>query len=478
MTVAPGYTDRRKYSLLLALLALVLAALAERYIQFHGLSIREILLVILAVLAVAVLQSGERGVRIGFVVWVCTLGVGYRTIPITPELRLHPSEVILWALLGLLWLRRVMLRRSEAGWWLPGWLWVFMPFWCWAWWPGLQVGEPWDQMLSECRDFVLFVPLFAVAQTVLARQGSWRPILAAFYVTGAWIAVTGLLEYLFPSVAALLPQQQGEISPVFTTGEGFLRAKYTFWGSPVATFVCVLTLPLGLQMWQWWPAAGSRALTLGLAALHLGGIYIGGYRSMWLVVLCQAVIVLMVRQGPLLGTLCLLPLIAAHRLMPASTQERALTLVVALEGHPVDSSATKRWARALEALDTALQQPFGHGWATAGWVHSDFIQLAANLGLMAALLFAGAYAVTTLRLWGRFRALAPSHEFRHVGLVLGLSFVGVGTMLAIEGIEVLPQLALPVWFIWVMVEIWLRQTSRARRVAHALPSDFRPAAGV
>jgi hypothetical protein len=64
-----------------------------------------------------------------------------------------------------------------------------------------------------------------------------------------------------------------------------------------------------------------------------------------------------------------------------------------------------------------------------------------------------------------------------LGFSLFLSFIAVGGLLAVEGVEVLPQLILPVWFVWAMVEVWLRQTSEATEPVYSYaPANFYPAA--
>ena len=42
-----------------------------------------------------------------------------------------------------------------------------------------------------------------------------------------------------------------------------------------------------------------------------------------------------------------------------------------------------------------------------------------------------------------------------------------------EGVEVLPQFVLPVWFVWVLVEVWLRQTFDLR-APYAVPIPAYP----
>jgi hypothetical protein len=457
MMRAPADRSPRWRPLLIALSVLFLAVLAAQFLRSRELSYREVIVVAFGALGVVALQMGRWGVKVGFLAWVCTLGLGYRTVALTPNLPLHPAEVILWGLLmslGLLY----AVQRGRTEFWLPVWLWLSIPFWVWAWWIGLEADQPWDKMLAELRAFVLLIPLFVVAANVLVRREDWRSSLIVFYATGAWIGGLGILEYLFPGARQLFPGFMTHMKAI-AGQEGFQRAAFSFYGSPIATFVCVLAVPVATAAWHWWPARGPRLLTLVAAALQVGGIYIGGYRSIWFLLALQFLLFILVRQGPVWGTLCLVPCLAGYRLLPAVALERAQSLLFALEGNPSDTSATKRWGRASEAWDAALQQPLGHGWAASGWVHSDFIQVAANLGVLAGLLFAGAYLITLLRLGHRFRAERRVGGDGDLGLVLLLSFIAAGGILAMEGVQVLPQLVLPVWFVWVMVEVWLRRAS-------------------
>jgi O-antigen ligase len=90
-------------------------------------------------------------------------------------------------------------------------------------------------------------------------------------------------------------------------------------------------------------------------------------------------------------------------------------------------------------------------------VHNDFLVVAVQLGLLAGLLFAGAYLMTLWRMWLRLRQCTSHDEQGTLGFALLLSLVAVGGNLATHPIAVLPQLALPVWLIWILAEIWMRQ---------------------
>jgi hypothetical protein len=52
----------------------------------------------------------------------------------------------------------------------------------------------------------------------------------------------------------------------------------------------------------------------------------------------------------------------------------------------------------------------------------------------------------------------------------------VGGLLAVQGVEVLPQLILPVWLIWALVDVWLRQRAPKPEFSYAYaPANFYPA---
>jgi hypothetical protein len=444
--------------MLLVLLAMGLSALAGRYVALHSLSYKEAIVVLVGLIAVVAVLAGPYGVPVGFILWVCTLGLGYRTVELTRYLRLHPSEVLLWGLLALLVVQRGVVRRERLDLWLPTWVWLSLPFWVWGWIPGFAAGRPWDQMLAEFRDFALLIPLAFVASAVLKERNSWRSVMLAFYITGAWIAGMGILEYVFPNIRLMLPGFISNPEPAVTT-EGFLRARFSFWGASAATFVCVLAVPMAVAVWQRCRTSYQRSLALIALAMQVFGIYVGGYRSMWLLLGVEVFLWALLRYSVAHAWLVLIPLVASYQFLPKAAQERALSMILAVEGRPLDSSAADRWDRLIGALEQALRHPLGSGWAGSGWVHSDFAQVAANLGLLAGAVFLGAWLITLLRLWQRLRCRIRNGEEGAIGLALLLSFVAAGGILAMEGVQVLPQLVLPVWLVWILSELWIRQTT-------------------
>ena len=446
----------------------VLGIIVVGFYLNHGFSFRELIIVAGALVLGVVVFSGERGIRYGFVLWVLTLGLGYRTISLTPDLRLHPSEILLWVLLICLGVHRHLVTSSRLT--FPLWMWLMMPFCVLAWWPLILGNAAWDQMLNEFRNFLLLVPLMIVATVVLEQRDNWRRLLLAFFAASTWIAVMGMLEFWVSGIATLFPAMITSTSA--GTIEGFERAMFSFWGGPMATFICALALPIAIVAVRWWPAAWQRALIIGSAVAQIIAIYIAGYRSIWLLMIVEILLACLLslkRQRVTIAVACLVVIIGGYQFVPQAANHRALTGIEALRGHPTDSSARDRISRAESAFDQMISAPLGNGWSAAGWVHSDFLQVGANLGLLGGLIFLGGYLYTLARVFRRV-LLEPRGEGQgDLGVSLLLAYFSAGGILATQGVEVLPQLVLPVWFVWVVVEVWLRQPVHAYEFRESSP---------
>ena len=107
-----------------------------------------------------------------------------------------------------------------------------------------------------------------------------------------------------------------------------------------------------------------------------------------------------------------------------------MTGLAALRGQPIDHSAQERKDRAFDAIDQAIAKPFGGGWSSAGWVHSDFLQVAANLGVVPALIFLAGYLFTLQKLFRNTRSCLRTGEHGDFALALLLAFIAAGEHLA------------------------------------------------
>src|SRR5262249_22705589 len=150
--------------------------------------------------------------------------------------------------------------------------------------------------------------------------------------------------------------------------EGFERATFSFWGHQAATFVCVLALPIAVPVWQWWPTPRLRALTVFAGTLQVWGIYIGGFRGVWLLVGLQALLLLVFIRRYTLAGVAIVVCLTGYGFLPTATHERIRSLILVLRGRPADSSGMQHLSRPRDALETAIEHPEGIGWSGAGWV--------------------------------------------------------------------------------------------------------------
>jgi len=441
--------------------ALIGAAVVSFYLSQRGVSYSDLIVAFGSLTIGVIVFNGERGIHYGFMLWVLTLALGYRTMQLTPNLHLHPAEILLWVLMACVCVQRHLVSTSRLT--FPLWMWLLMPFCVLAWWPLILGNAHWDQMLNEFRNFVLLVPLMIVATVVLRESRNWQRVLLAFFAASTWIAVLGILEFWFSSITNLFSAFMTDRNA--GTIEGFERASFGFWGGPMATFVCALALPITIVAVRWYQARWQRSLIVAGAIAQVIAIYVGGYRSIWFVVVVEILLACFLslkRQRVTVAAACLIVIVGGYQLVPQAGNRRAVSGLEALRGRPTDGSARNRIDRAEWAFDQMVAAPLGNGWSAAGWVHSDFIQVGANLGLLGGLIFLGGYLYTLGRLFQRVVLKPRAEAHVDLGITLLLSYVSVGGLLATQGVEVLPQLVLPVWFIWVLVEVWLRQIVDAR----------------
>jgi hypothetical protein len=437
-------------------------------------SFRLVLIAILVVVGILAFFVSRNPARDGLILFIATLGLGFRTIRLTDALRIHPAEfALLVVLLASLDVRQAR-RTSASHQPLPWWVWALIPFMILGWLPRDQNPFDWDFQLAECINVALVVPTFLAVRAVLANRESWRMVVIGLYVLGTVVALLGGMEYVYPNIRNVLP---GFVSnpEAYESAGGFLRAAYSFYGSTIAVFLCVLVLPFGLALWSWYPGLLARLATATAAIIQVGGVYISGYRSQWLMVgILIFLVPLMYRRFLITGVFIAAALIC-FQFLPEETRGRVESLEKLLEGTPDDSSGIKRKERIETAFEAVADNPLGGGWASAGWVHSDFLQVSANLGLLAGLILFFGYLHTLVPLVKRLFHPGSDAKLAPLGLSLFLSFLVVGQMLLVQGVEFLPFTILPVWLVWALSHIWLGQTAPASQpgtVPVAKAKDF------
>jgi hypothetical protein len=162
------------------------------------------------------------------------------------------------------------------------------------------------------------------------------------------------------------------------------------------------------------------------------------------------------------------------QLAPDNAQVRFLSFVSAMQGNIQDHSSQVRSNRASDAISSALSNPIGLGWAGAGWVHSDFPQVAANEGVGGGAAFLGWYLLSL----GSAFLMQRKFPADRILLALLISLFVAGGIMVMEGIEVLPQTALPIFFIWALAHHRTQQLKHGEVIeswdANKLPHSSPP----
>ena len=460
-------------SALLIVIYLAVANLFTKEVDY-----RMALYSIIALLGIATIVGGEESLILAFLGWIASFSLGYRTIAVTPSLKIHPAEIILAVLFVLIFTARQSRAARAKRILIPGWLFALLPFWIWGWYLGTEHRFAQDAMFSEARSFFMLFPIFIIGGIMLCDRGRWRLAMAVFYATGTWIAAWGVAEYHFPGVRRLFPGFITIAGAQSVTGEGFARAGFSFWGNPSATYTCALAIPLAIPLWRWFSRPWQRALLIFGMGLMVEGVYIGGFRILWASLAIQFALYAWFKKKYILAGVAVLALIGAYSVIPDATRERLGTFFEVLHGTPAasDSSGQKHLNGLIDGVNQALDEPMGIGWTGAGWVHCDFVQMAANVGIPGGLLYLGAWLLTLWRLVDRAVRTGMTAEYHDVVIAVLLSFTTAGALLATQAVSVLPQLAYPVWFAWVMAEIVSRQSDFEGRRKRVAPPHLRSAA--
>jgi hypothetical protein len=409
-----------------------------------------------------ILAAGENNLRMGMAIWILLFAIGYRTVQVSTYFRLHPLVLLLY-LLGALYLTQRRIPEAERM--APNphlqlALFIGLFFWVNGWLQGLLRGRRWDLMITEALNFLAFVPIFVLVRHVSEKPLGLRQLLQLFYNVAVFIALTGIFEYTFSDFArTALARVSRTDNIVFLEGiTGFERAGFVFWGSPAAAFICMLALPIALPYLAW--AKGlAKGYVLISAFCLLVGIYISGYRSLWMLSGVLVMVALLSRRNLVITVIGATLTAFVISLIPEAGQERFAQALEVVQGISYDNSIRTREAWFNFALTTGLTYPTGIGWGGTGWSHSDLAQVMGNLGVAAGVAFVTWYLVTLWRVW---RA-QQRHLTDPLILALLCSFIGVGGLLLFQGVQVLPQLAMPCWFIWAVAHVYAKQLRTSQR---------------
>jgi hypothetical protein len=132
-----------------------------------------------------------------------------------------------------------------------------------------------------------------------------------------------------------------------------------------------------------------------------------------------------------------------------------------------DSSGFIRQQRIFGAIETIVQNPLGVGWSGSGWVHSDFLQIIANMGWIPGLI----YFFSFMKLLSKSYRIRHKHHItareKDIVTVLLMCNVAVCIMFSLNNNYVLTQSGVPMFFLWALLHVY---TTKLNRALHARTS--------
>lgn len=408
---------------------------------------RELAILILMMLtAFLVLAGSERVVKMGFALWILTFAFGWRTLYFTPNLNIHPSEVLIAFIFFVIFARAVV-HQERLDFSIPILIPIFVGFAFLGVITAMFRGIAPDVILEEFKPFVELIPIFYVIQWLVQTRKDWERAINLTILVAVYLGALGLMDYFTPDLSRAMAGNS-TVPTLYTDldyGAGqFARVGFIFYGNFSAGIV-IFTF-LGFTLNQSLNNLGrnwsKQVIVLALLIIQIAGIYLSGYRGLWYSVGVFLIAYAFVQRrawllvGAALLAIPFLPIDFVNRFQSVFNTSYA------------DSSQYQRLQRIVDALDLIKQSPLvGVGWGGSGYVHSDLVQIGANLGLPALAVF----IVWVIGLARQIHRISQRKEW--TGGYAAASFAsicGLAVLLASEGLIVYVQLLIPVWFVLMM----------------------------
>lgn len=433
---------------LVIIISSVLALGLGIFVAQIGMSAREFVIFLLVMGAgILVLVPTHTIIRLGFGLWILTFALGWRTIYLTPNLNIHPSEVLAYLLCFMIlvnsWTSHKPLELA-----FPRLAIVFLFFVVLGVFTALGYGYSFDQILEEVKVFVVLIPAYYVVQWQIRSRQDWERVITLVIIVSTYVALLGFVDFFLPSVSTRLAGEAGvdavALATDLTGNNTFARVLFLIYGSPAAASLIYTFFGFTVhRLISNWRNLWLTALYAGMALVQIGAMYLSGYRGVWyeLVVffLCYA---LLQRRARILivGVLVALPFLS---------QQFYLRFISLFDSEYADSSQLRRIDRISGAIELMKGAPLnGVGWTGSGYVHSDLVQIGANLGVPALLVFVAWYGGL---FWQLFRLLKQSDWVGDYARVMFAMLAGLLVNFASEGSIVWIQLMVPIWFLFALV---------------------------
>jgi len=421
---------------------------------------RDVLIALIAcslLILILSVRSVELASRYIFLLWIATLATGWRGLWVTSNLRFYAGEVIIWGLL-IVYISLCMLQARPIRLNVPrpvllltvgfGLISILNAY--------NSARVPWDVSWAEYKDFLMAIPVFVVSAWMITTRQQWQQATTVYIATMVVIAILGVIE--FATGISLNFFGSTDVAIYSDTTQGFTRALFTFWGHPSVIVIIVPAAALLLgHIANWRPQVAGRFpfVLAGALGIIAGSIYVAGHRGGW-IALAACILVFVLTDLRHRWSL-LIVMSVGLLFLPASFYDNLKPLLFGTDQF-YDSSVNKRVGYLEETFAQIQYSPvIGIGWGAAGWVHNEFAQFSANVGLPAAalyILWLASLGWRLLRLsWGR--TANPDPTVRNEATALLGALAGLVILMNSEVIMSLAPLAIGFWCFLALIERYL-----------------------
>ena len=317
-------------------------------------------------------------------------------------------------------------------------------------------------VLLEFKNAILLLMIFFVIQHIQIKKVYVVGLLKSYLFSASIISSLGILEFLFPSFMSSLFGFQDESVFIGQT-IFFSRLAFLFWGSHLAAnlippvFLILLLLKVEKD-----PISSNNFFLTFLVLINLYAIYLAGNRISWLVLTVFLIATLSQFRSYLLPNMksyiLFITISFVVYIYSQPVEGRYLSTFKALAGQidtRFDSSGGERLNRVKIALASIASHPLGTGWGSQGWVHSDFLQISATIGIIPGVIFLFVPLFLLLRSYRCYLRAIP--EQKTVFFVLCGLLIYIIISISLNGNIFLVQCGAPLFLLWALTYAYIEK---------------------
>ena len=377
--------------------------------------------------------------------------IGYRTFELVPRIPFHPIEILVYATIIRIIISGAIKYRK-----MPIAVIVLSIFYVTFFVIDLLTRYNLF-VVNEFKNALLLILIFFITQHIHFHKGYIIRLLKIYMLTASVISILGITEFIFPSYMSSLFGFENEAISM-PVASFFTRLAFLYWGSHLAANLIPPVFPIIILLRaEKDPFVNNNYLLTFLIIVNLTAIYLSGNRISWLVLTVLLFATIIQYRSSLIPYMksytVLVTLTFVAYIYSQPVEGRYISTFKALTGEidtRYDSSGGERMGRIKIALESIINQPFGTGWSSQGWVHSDILQIAATIGIIPGLLLLFAPILLLLRIYRFYSKGPPDQQTIYFSLCGLLIYIIISFCL--NGNILLVQCGAPLFLFWAIAD--------------------------